>query len=95
MSYIVQVPSSFLVVRWVQIGLAIASAAVDIANIALTSSFNNSHDNFDGDFTVVTYGPSGYGIWLVRGRLLPTFDLMLNLVSRLFSQLWLLELASL
>jgi hypothetical protein len=58
MSYIVQVPSTYLTLRFVQLGLTFVTLAVDIASIVLLSQYE-----------VVNYGPTAWGIWTVRYNL--------------------------
>ena len=58
MSYIVPVPSSFLALRYVQLGLTVVTLGVDIASIVLLSQYE-----------VVSYGPTLWGIWTVSHNL--------------------------
>jgi hypothetical protein len=55
MSYIVQLPPSFLALRYTQLGINVLVLATDISGIYFLS-----HDN------VVSYGPLIWGIWTAR-----------------------------
>jgi hypothetical protein len=58
MSYIIPVPSIYLTLRFVQLGLNFVTLAIDIAAIVLLSQD-----------IVISYGPTLWGIYTVRGDL--------------------------